>query len=141
MATTGDETLADERAHGASPRPGSPAIAAGVLTLVGGALTAVIFSDRPTVPVLDALREHLGAAAPEPGLKARQVLWVDENAVKLVLLGVLLALAAAAIGLALSYLYRSVKARGPELPRASSSRWSSARCCSPSRASCRRSAA
>ena len=116
MATTGDETLADEQRRRIPA--GVAAISAGILTIVGGAVTAAVFTDRPTVPVLDALNEHLDTGAAEPGLKARQVLWVDENAVKLVLLGVMLALAALAIGIALSYLYRSVKARRPELPRA-----------------------
>jgi MFS family permease len=131
VATTGDETLADERRE-RIPEPGpqtladeqrrripaaAACIAAGTLTLAGGAATAVVFSDRPTVPVLDALREHLGTPGFGPGLKARQVLWVDANAVKLVLLGVLLALAALAIGVALAQLYRSVKARRPELPK------------------------
>ena len=115
MATTGDETLADEQRRRIPAAVA--AVAAGVLTLFGGAVTATVFSDRPTVPVLDALREHLGTESSEPGLKARQVLWVDENAVKLVALGVLLALAAVAIGLALWHLYRSIKARRPELAR------------------------
>jgi MFS family permease len=116
VATTGDETLADEQRRRIPAAVA--AIAAGILTLGGGALTAAVYSDRPTVPVLDALREHLATSQPQLGLKARQVLWIDEHAVTLVLLGVLLALAAAAIGLALSHLYRSVKARRPELPRA-----------------------
>jgi MFS family permease len=116
VATTGDETLADEQRRRIPAAVAS--IAAGVLTLFGGVVTAAVFSDRPTVPVLDALREHLAVQTSEPGLKARQVLWADQNAVKLVALGVVLALAAAAIGLALSYLYRSVKERRPELPRA-----------------------
>ncbi len=116
MATTGDETLADEQRRRIPA--GVAAIAAGILTLGGGALTAAVFSDRPSVHVLDALSEHLEPGSPQPGLKARQVLWADEHAVTLILLGVLLALAAIAIGFALSHLYRSVKARRPELPRA-----------------------
>ena len=124
MATTGDETLADVATTAADTladeqRRRIPAavasIAAGILTLAGGAITAMVFSDRPTVHVLDAMREQLERNPPQPGLKARQVLWADEHAVQLVLVGVLLALAAAAIGLALSHLYRSVKARRPEL--------------------------
>jgi MFS family permease len=127
VATTGDETLADvattaQDTLADEQRRRIPAavaaITAGILTLAGGALTAVVFSDRPVVYVLDAMQEQLSPNPPQPGLKARQVLWADENALKLVLLGVLLALAAAAIGLALSHLYRSVKARRPELPRA-----------------------
>ncbi len=116
MAPTPDATLADEQRR--RVQAGVAGIAAGILTLAGGALTAAIFSDRPTVPVIDSLREHLTPNPPEPGLKARQVLWADENAVQIILLGVVLALAAAAIGLTLTHLYRSVKARRPDLPRA-----------------------
>jgi MFS family permease len=116
VATTGDETLADEQRRRIPAAAAS--IAAGILTLAGGALTAAVFRDRPTVPVLDALREHLSANPPHPGLKARQVLWANDHAVQLILLGIVLALAAATIGLALTYLYRSVQARRPEIPRA-----------------------
>jgi MFS family permease len=116
VATTGDETLLDEQRRRIPAAAAS--IAAGIATFAGGALTAAVFSDRPTVPVLDALREHLEPNPPQPGLKARQVLWADDHAVSLILLGVLLALAAATIGVTLTYLYRSVKARRPELPRA-----------------------
>lgn len=113
VAITPDETLADEQRR--RLQAGVAAIAAGVLTLAGGALTAAVFSDRPAVRVLEALDEHLSPETREPGLKARQVLWVDANAVELVALGILLAVASTAIGLALWHLYRSVKARRPEL--------------------------
>jgi MFS family permease len=116
VATTADETLADEQRRRIPAAVAS--IAAGTLTLAGGALTAAVFSDRPTVPVLDALREHLEPNPPQPGLKARQVLWAHDHAVQLILLGIVLALAAATIGLALTHLYRSVQARRPDLPRA-----------------------
>ncbi len=115
MATTGDETLADEQRT--RTRAGAAAIAAGILTIGGGALTAVVNSDRPRVPVLDALREHLTTDPPKLGLKARQVIWYADSGFKLIVAALLLALAAAAIGFALSNLYRRVKARRPELPR------------------------
>ena len=111
----GEQTLADE--HRRRAQAGAAAIAAGILTIAGGALAALIYSDLPTVPVLDSLRERLAPAAPEPGLKALQVRWYDDNAVKLILVSIVLALAAAAIGLTLSHLYRSAKARRPELSR------------------------
>ena len=115
MATTGDETLLDEQRR--RVQAAVAGIAAGVLTLGGGALAAYIYSDIPSVPVIDALRERLVApAAQGPGLKARQVLWYHENATQLILVAIVLALAAAAIGLALSHLYRSTKARRPALP-------------------------
>jgi MFS family permease len=115
VAATGDETLLDERAR--RPQATVAAFAAGIFTIGGGLLAAWVYSDLPTVPVLDALRERFAANPPQPGLKARQVLWYDDNAVRLILVSVVLALAAAAIGLALSHLYRSVRARRPELPR------------------------
>jgi MFS family permease len=114
VAATGDDTLLDERSR--RPQAAVASIAAGILTISGGAIAAWVYSDLPTVPVLDALRERFDPHPPQPGLKALQVRWYDANAVKLILVSVVLALAAAAIGLALSHLYRSVKARRPELP-------------------------
>jgi hypothetical protein len=116
VAATGDETLADEQRR--RTQAGVAAIAAGILTIGGGALAALVYSDLPTVPVLAALREHLEPNPPQPGLKALQVRWYDDNAVKLILVSIVLALAAAAIGVALSHLYRSTKARRPALPPA-----------------------
>ena len=116
MATTGDETLADEQRRRIPAAVA--AISAGVLTLGGGMLAAAVYSDLPDVHVLDALRERLQAGPPpEPGVKALQVLWYHDNAVRIILVSLVLALAAAAIGVALTHLYRSVKARRPELQR------------------------
>lgn len=109
MAVTGDETLADERRR--QVQAGASSIAAGILTIAGGALAAFVYSDLPRVQLLGALRERFAAQPPDPSLKALQVLWYHDNAVKLILVSVVLALAAAAIGFALSNLYRSVKAR------------------------------
>jgi hypothetical protein len=113
VEATGEETLADEQRRRLPAAVA--AIAAGILTLGGGALAALVYSDLPTVQVIAALREHLGPASPQPGLKALQVRWYDDNAVKLILVSIVLALAAAAIGVALSHLYRSTKARRPAL--------------------------
>ncbi|HEY1540298.1 MAG TPA: hypothetical protein VGF63_12925 [Solirubrobacteraceae bacterium] len=113
MATTGDETLADER--GRRIQAGGAAIAAGVLTIGGGVLTQVVYSSLPDVHLIGVLREQLGPPSSRPGLKAHQVFWYHDHAAALILLSVVLALAAATIGLALSQLYRSVKARRPEL--------------------------
>lgn len=115
MAATGDDTLLDEQRRRVPAAAAS--IAAGVLTLAGGLLAAWVYSDLPTVPVLDALRERFDPDAPAIGLKAMQVRWYDDNAGRLIAVSVVLALAAAAIGVALSHLYRSVKARRPELAR------------------------
>ena len=116
MPATADETLADEGRR--RTQAGAVAIAAGILTIGSGAFAAIVYSDKATVPVLDALRERLSSDPPVPGLKVRQALFYDEHAVTIILVSVLLALAAAAMGLALSHLYRSTKARRPELPRA-----------------------
>lgn len=116
MAATADETLADEQRR--RTQAGTAAIAAGVLTIGGGIVAAVVYSDLPSVPLLEALRERLNPAAPTESLKARQVLFYHDNAFELVAVSLVLALAAAAIGLALSHLYRSTKARRPELPKA-----------------------
>ncbi len=113
MATTGDETLLDEQRRRIPAAVA--AIAAGILTILGGGLAAGIFSDRPTVYVLDALGERFAASEPQPGLKALQVRWFADNSIKLILAALVLALAAWTIAFALSQLYRSVKARRPEL--------------------------
>ena len=115
MAASGDDTLLDEQRR--RVQAGAAGIAGGVLTLAGGAIAAYVYSDLPKVPVLDALSERFAADPPRAGLKAMQVRWYDDNALELILVSIVLALAAAAIGLLLSHLYRSVKARRPELPR------------------------
>jgi MFS family permease len=116
VAPTGDETLADERRR--RTQAAAAAIAGGIFTFAGGGLTALFSRDKPTVPVLGALQERLSAHPPQPGLLARQVLWYNDNAARLIVASIVLAIAAGAIGLAMSHLYRSVKARRPELPRA-----------------------
>jgi hypothetical protein len=133
VAATADETLADEARR--SKQAGAVAIAAGLLTIVSGALAAIVYSDKPTIALIDALREHLSANPPVPGLKVRQALFYDTNAVKVLLVSVLLALAAIAMGLALSHLYRSTKARRPELTRSSRRPRSSAGSCASSASS------
>jgi hypothetical protein len=115
VPATAEETLADEARR--RTQAGAVAIGAGALTILSGALAAIVYSDKPTVPLIDALREQLSPHPPMPGLKARQALWYDANAAKIILVSVLLAVAAVAMGLALSHLYRSTKARRHELPR------------------------
>lgn len=115
MATTEDETLLDERRR--RTQAAAASIAAGILTLAGGALATQVFADRPSVPLLGALRERLEPGAAQPGLGALQVRWYADHAAELIIVFVVLALAAAAIAVALSHLYRSVKARRPQTPR------------------------
>jgi hypothetical protein len=112
---TAEQTLEHERRRRVQAAAAS--IAAGILTIAGGGLAALVYSGLPTVPILDALRERLGPSEPQPGIKARQVLWYDDNALALIGIAIVLALAAAAIGLTLSHLYRSTKARRPDLSR------------------------
>jgi hypothetical protein len=116
MLATADETLADEARR--RKQAGAIAIAAGVLTIASGALAAYVYSDKPTVPVIDALRERLSSDPPAVPLKVRQALFYDEHATMIILVSVLLAVAAALMGLTLTHLYRSVKARRPEFRRA-----------------------
>jgi hypothetical protein len=116
VAETADETLADEARR--RRQAGAAGIAAGVLTIGSGALAAYVYSDKPTVPVLDALRERLSSDPPAVGLKVRQALFYDEHAASIILVSVLLAVAAALMGFTLTHLYRSVKARRPEFPHA-----------------------
>ncbi len=116
MAATADETLADEARR--RRQAGVAGIAAGALTIGSGAIAAIVYSDKPTVPVIDALRERLAADPPAIGLKVRQALFYDENAAAIIAVSILLALAAAAMGYTLTHLYRSTKARRPELPKA-----------------------
>jgi hypothetical protein len=116
VPATADETLADEA--GRRTQAGAVTIAAGILTIASGAVAVIVYRDQPTVPLLDSLRERLQPNPPAVGLKIREALFHDEHALSIILTSVLLALAAAAIGLALTHLYRSTKARRPELSRA-----------------------
>jgi hypothetical protein len=115
VPATAEETLADEARR--RRQAGVAAIAAGILTIASGALAAIVYNDQPTVPLLDSLREHLQANPPAVGLKVREALFYNDHAAAILLATVLLALAAAAIGLTLTHLYRSARARRPELPR------------------------
>jgi hypothetical protein len=115
VPATADETLADEARR--RKQAGTAGIAAGILTLGSGAYAAIVYSDKPSVPVLDALRERLSTNPPAIGLKVRQALFYDQHAVTIIIVSLLLALAAAAMGLTLTHLYRSTKARRPEFPK------------------------
>jgi hypothetical protein len=115
VPATADETLADEAAR--RKQAGAAGIAAGVLTIGSGALAAFVYSDKPTVPVVEALRERLSASPPARGLKYQQALFYNDHMASIILVSVLLALAAAAMGIVLSHLYRSTVARRPEFRR------------------------
>ena len=116
MAADPQQTLAEE-AH-QRPRAAVAAVAAGVLTILGGIISVGVFRDFPDVPLLGALRERAaGGPGEEPGLKAQQVLFYDENALALIGVSLLIALGALAVGAALAYLYRFTRARNETLPR------------------------
>jgi hypothetical protein len=114
VPATADETLADEARR--RTQAGAAGIAAGLLTIGSGAFAAIVYSDKPSVPVLEALRERLSANPPAVGLKVRQALFYNDHAAAIIAVSILLALAAIAMGIALSHLYRSTKARKPEFP-------------------------
>jgi hypothetical protein len=116
VPATADETLADEARR--RTKAGAAGIGAGVVTMAAGVAGALVYSDVPAVAMLDALREQLGGTPPAQPLKVTQALYYDAHAAEFVLVAVLLALTAAGMGLTLAYLYRSTKARRPELPRA-----------------------
>jgi hypothetical protein len=108
-----EETLAWERDNRA--RAGVAAIAAGLLTLVGGVLSSITNRDSPSVYALDALRDAAGQPVPGGGLKTEQVLFVDAHAGALLASAVLLALGAALMAPVLGFLFRATRARNPAL--------------------------
>jgi len=116
VAATPEETLADERRRRIPAAVA--AISAGVLSLLSSVLAATTDRDFPNVHVIAALRERLADAPPSlPGLKARQVLYVDDNALQLLAVAFVLSLTAVAMGLALTFLYRAAYARRTEIGR------------------------
>jgi hypothetical protein len=117
VVATPEETLADERRRRIPAAVA--AVAAGILSLLSSILAVASDKGFPSVHVIRALREHLvGPQLPPPGLKARQVLYVDGHALKLLVVALVLSLAAVAIGLALTFLYRAAYARRPQVGRA-----------------------
>lgn len=121
MAATPEETLAEE--HRRRTPAAVAAIAAGVLSLLGLLLSVAASKDFPTVKVLGALREHLAVNAPTTGLKAKEVLYLNDHPFLqigvLQMLGAAVITALTAIGsaLALAYLYRATVARRPDTGR------------------------
>jgi MFS family permease len=110
-----EETLAWEAEY--RQRAGAAALIAGIFTLAGGLLAAAIYKDFPRVPLVDALRDAFGQPLPgRRGLKTEQVLFYDDKALQLIVVSVILAIGALAMGAALAYLFRATKARRPEMP-------------------------
>ena len=121
MAATAQETLADE--HRRRMPAAVAAIGAGILSLAGSILP-LAGSDFPTVHLVRALNERLRANPPQPGLKAREILYFDDHLFgqvgpfQQVGPALITALTAVAIAFALAYLYRATYARRPQIGRA-----------------------
>ena len=114
MSTTPEETLAEEERR--STKAGACAIAAGVLTLAGSLLAIAGNSGFPTLFLLDTLRSELGLLPGSgPGPIARVALFLNDNLALILAARLVTALAFALIGLAMVYLYRSTKARNPDV--------------------------
>lgn len=116
MPATPEETLADE--HRRRIPAAVAAISAGILSLLGTLVLLSTDSEFPSVHLVRALDERLKVDPPQPGLKAREVLYIDDHILQQVGGALIIALTAAAIAYALAYLYRATYARRPEVGRA-----------------------
>jgi len=113
VATTPEQTLADEQRR--RTKAGASAFAAALLTLAGAIVVLIAVREFPVQYLLDTLRSNLGVG-PEsgPGPRARSLLYFDEHIPLFAAFQLVPALGAAAIGVALTFLYRSTVARNPE---------------------------
>lgn len=114
MAATPDETLAEERER--RTKAGATAIGAGVLAFAGSLLVLAASSDFPVTRLLDTLRSSLGVAdGTGPGPLSRVVLYFHDNLALVAAARLVPAIATATAGYALVMLYRSIKARDPDM--------------------------
>jgi len=114
VAATPEETLAEEARR--RTKAGATAIAAGMLTLAGSGLLLAASSDFPSAGLVEALRARLGEGpASGPGLLARKVFFYDDHAALSIASHLVPAFAVALVGVALTFLYRSTKARNPQM--------------------------
>jgi hypothetical protein len=112
-----EETLEWERRQG--PRAAIAAAVAAIATFAGGIISSTALSDQPHVPFATSLQNSTQPGAEtRPSLRTPQLQYIHDNAGKLILGGVVLAIGYFAFLPALGYLYRAAKARRPELPRA-----------------------
>lgn len=114
MAATPDETLAEERER--RPKAAASAFVAALLTLVSALVVLAAVRNFPVVHVLDTLRATLGQGA-GLGPVARALLYFDDHIPAFAAFQLLPALAAAALGVTLTFLYRSTFARKPQTGR------------------------
>ncbi len=116
VPATPEQTLAEEERR--RTKAGAAGIAAGVLTLLGAILAIQGNSGFPTLRVLDTLRSELGFdEGGGPGPIARVALFLDDHIVTIVAARVITAIALGLIGVAIVYLFRSAKARNPQLSK------------------------
>jgi hypothetical protein len=114
VPATPEQTLVEEERR--RTKAGAAGIAAGVLTLLGAILAIQGNSGFPTLRLLDTLRSNLGLLTGDgPGPIARVALFLDDHIVTIVAARVITAIALALIGVAIVFLYRSTKARNPQL--------------------------
>ncbi len=114
MSATPEEILAEE--HRRRIPAAVAAICAGILTLLASIVLLAASKDAPNAHLVRALNERL-RELPPPGLKAREVLYLNDHLAAHLLAAVIVGLGAAAIGFALTYLYRAAYARQPAIGR------------------------
>lgn len=114
VPATPEQTLAEEERR--RTKAGAAGIAAGVLTFLGALLAIQGNSGFPTLRLLDTLRAELGLSeSTGPGPIARVALFLDDHIATIVAARVITAIALGLIGVAIVFLYRSTKARNPQL--------------------------
>jgi hypothetical protein len=114
VAATPDETLAAERQR--RTKAGVSAIVAALLTLASALVVLAAIKDFPVVHLLDALRSSLGQdGGSGRGPVARGLLYFDDHLPLFAAFQLMPAIAAAALGVTMTFLYRSTLARNPAL--------------------------
>ena len=108
--TTVEESLAWEAQW--APRAAIAAILAGLFTIGGTVIQGVALRGRPSVTIVDGLRDIANPSNPH-GLLEKTLFFVDDHLALLTVGQVLTALAAPLTALALIYLFRAVRARQP----------------------------
>jgi hypothetical protein len=110
------EALEWERAN--RTRSGWAAVAAAVLTFAGSIGQSAITSGIPHILAVDAYQDAVGERpAGSTGLKTAQLLYTNDHALGLILVGIALALGSALMAPALAFLYRAAAARSARTPR------------------------
>src|ERR1044071_1932014 len=70
------------------PRVGLAALGAAILAVVAGILPQSIYSDFPRVYAIDSLRDAAGQSIGRDGLRTAQILFIDDNALSLLVVAV-----------------------------------------------------